>query len=130
MGYWSSKTELLQAGTLAVESTLESGVWKHAFNISDRQNSALEPDAQFTIEWPISGWEDPQQVKKIHTSFTQGPKAPTPRHQQSLFNLMPQEKTEAQAGWTWELQASLTGSWSEGFSLDSLLLPFPYDPPP
>ena len=103
-GNWSMKRGTSGEGTLAVESTLEGGVWKHAFNISDRHNSALEPDAQFTIEWPISGWEDPEQTKKIHTSFTQGTK-----HR--------------------ELQASLTGSWSEGFSVDSLLMPFPYDFP-
>jgi len=94
-------------GALDVESSLEGGVWKHGVNITFTRalNMGLEPDAQFTIEWPTSGWEDPEQTKNIHTSFTQG-------------------------GCHRELRASVTGSWSEGFSLDSLLLPISYDPPP
>jgi len=101
-GNWSSRTNKHGEGTLAVKSTLEGGVWKHAFNISDKHNSALEPDTQFTIEWPTFGWEDPEQIKKIHTSVTQGTK-----HR--------------------EIKVSLTGSWSQGFSLDSLQLPCSYD---
>ena len=103
-GNWSMKSYKTSGGTLAVESRLEGGIWRHGFNISDAHNSAQEADMQFSIGWPVFGWEDPEMVKEIYTSFTQGPK-----HR--------------------EIRASFTGSWSGGFSLESLLLPLPYDAP-
>ena len=65
-GNWSMKSYKTSGGTLAVESRLEGGIWRHGFNISDAHNSAQEADMQFSIGWPVFGWEDPEMVKEIY----------------------------------------------------------------